>query len=657
MLEKSHFIAANRTKALRYTLAMAKSCPEHKLEDAEALFEDDPELGLETFEELYHTYPSDLNVRMGLAWALGLSGDPEGALEHLEFVAARHKGGAVHEKLAVVYVQLAMPTHAAQAVRKARERGKFLDAAFDQIRMPEGFAQKDLLELERASLDVRIGRLQGVTALLERFLQRYPTHQSAWLTLGVAQFSNANFDRARQAFERASEIDPHDPAALHERVRLEIVTRGLDAARALEPALLQLHPADPSMQFALARTWAMLEDHQRVFETCQALRASSDAQGDQSELTEEIFEEIDHLERIARAHLGLEALDGLSTFKKDGFLELKVGIEAYEGIDDWVPLSLRQRWDRVAPEKLPAEIGRSLSALPGVLALVPSRIGFEEHEAARSLAHALAQHTSIQPAPDQTWADALRRIALEGPGTIQGRLDVLAGLIDAKVEAPTTGLEIPAWPHRDGTLRVGFNVRTHKILEGRDLTEYAQAVSEMKRNDFERARQRLLRLLERHPDDTSITFNLINAERQLGLESESFQRLETLLEAHPDYLHGRAQLITLAVIEGDLERAERLQALPEGNETFHVQELVVYGAAIGLIWLERDQDAKALLKLMDLLSQLQPNHNSLQLLRSRFMQKLSDALEDSPDLTEPRPSLFAGAISKLNKMLPGRNSS
>ncbi len=636
---------------------MAKSCPEHKLTEAEALFEDDPESSLDAFEVLYHTYPSDLNVRMGFAWALGLSGDPEGALEHLEFVVARHKGGEVHEKLAVVYAQLGMPTHAVQAVRKARERGKFLDAAFDQIRMPEGFAQKDLLELERASLDVRTGRLQGVAAPLERFLKRYPTHHSAWLTLGVAQFSNANFDRARQAFERASEIDPHDPAALHERVRLEIVTRGLDAARALEPTLLQVHPADPPMQFVVVRTWATLEDHQRVLETCQTLRASSDAEGDQSELTEEIFEEMDHLERIARAHLGLEAMDSLSAFKKDGFLELKVGIEAYDSIDDWVPLSLRQRWDRVAPEKLPVEIGRGLSALPGVLALVPSRIGFEEHEAARSLAHALAQHTSTQPAPEEPWADVLRRIALEGPGTIQGRLGVLAGLIDAKMEASTTGLEIPAWPHREGTLRVGFNVRAYKMLEGRDLTEYTQAVSEMKRNEFERARQRLLRLLERHPDDTSITFNLINAERQLGLESDSFGRLEALLEAHPDYLHGRAQLITLAVIDGDLARAERLQAFPDNTETFHVQELVVYGAAIGLIWLERDQDAKALLKLMDLLSQLQPDNNSLQLLRSRFMQKLSDAIKDSPDLIEPRPSLFSGAISKLNKMLPGRSSS
>lgn len=629
---------------------MAKSCPEHKLEEAEELFDDDPELGLDEFEALCRTYPSDLNVRMALARALGLSGDPEGALEHLEFVVARHKGGEVYEKLAVVYAQLGMPVHAAQAVRKARERGKFLDAVFDKIQMPEGFAEKDLLELERASLDVRTGRLQGVIAPLERFVKRYPTHLGAWLTLGVAQFSNANFERARQAFERASEIDPHDPAALHERVRLEIVTRGLDAARELKSALLEAHPADPPMQFALVRAWAMLEDHQRVLETCQALRASSDAEGDQSGLTEEVFTEMDHLERVARAHLGVEAQDALSAFKKDGFLDLNVGVEAYDEIDDWVPLSIRQRWDRISAEKLPTEIARSLSTLPGVLALVPSRIGFEEHEAARPLAQALA--TTGGP-----WPDTLRRIAFEGPGTMQGRLGVLAGLIDAKVEAPTTGLEIPAWPHHEGTLRVGYNVRTHKILEGRDLTEYTQAVGEMKQGEYERARQRLIRLLERHPDDTSITFNLINAERQLGLESDSLSRLETLLETHPDYLHGRAQLITLAVLEGDLERAERLQAFPEGTDTFHVQELVIYGAALGLIWLERDDDPKTLLQLMDLLSQLQPDNTTLALLRSRFMQKLTDAFENNQEPTEPRPNLFSGAISKLKKILPSRSSS
>jgi predicted Zn-dependent protease len=627
----------------RYTERMAKLCPEHKLQAVEELFGTDPEEGLEEFADLLRTYPSDLNVRLGAAWAYSQNDEPELALPHLEFVLARHKGGEVYENLANVYAQLGMAHHAAQAARKAGERGKprMLEALrdgeqaarFHEISFEPD--QKDFLEYERALFDARFEREREAIAPLERFLKRHPQEFMAWLTLGVAQFAQGNFVAARTAFDAVLELDPTHPAALYERVKLEVFTNGVAEAQSWKARLAAANVSDSAFHGALIQAWGVLGDDEGVLEAVNAFRADANQAVD--EATEDL---VAHLESLAKQRLGLSDAVGVSD---NALWDLQIGTEPYLDFQDWLPRSVQRRWNRLSGERLIAEMARDINAFAGWLSLVPTHIGFLDHDEARTLSAAL-----VKRAPnDSSQLDTLLTVIQAGPGSLSGRLGVLAGLLDVNAVSTQVGIEIPGLAFRNAPIRIGYRVRFAQALSEKESEEYARGIQESKAERFDAARKRFLKLLERHPDDRSVQFNLINAEHHLGIGDELTSRLNALLERYPDYLHVRGQLALLAVEANDLEMARSVLRFPDDDDTFHVDEIVMYGAALARVWLERDDDLGEYMSLVNLLRQISPGNAVLAQVHSVFLGRLTQLISRSEEETNPS----GGPLERISKVM------
>jgi tetratricopeptide (TPR) repeat protein len=190
-------------------------------------------------------------------------------------------------------------------------------------------------------------------------------------------------------------------------------------------------------------------------------------------------------------------------------------------------------------------------------------------------------------------------------------------------------------------------VRFAQALSEKESEEYARGIQESKAERFDAARKRFLKLLERHPDDRSVQFNLINAEHHLGIGDELTSRLNALLERYPDYLHVRGQLALLAVEANDLEMARSVLRFPDDDDTFHVDEIVMYGAALARVWLERDDDLGEYMSLVNLLRQISPGNAVLAQVHSVFLGRLTQLISRSEEETNPS----GGPLERISKVM------
>jgi predicted Zn-dependent protease len=226
-----------------------------------------------------------------------------------------------------------MVQHAVQAARKASERGKpkMLEALregeragrFQDVSLEGDATQKDFLEYERATFDVRFEREREAIAPLERFLKHHPQEFMAWLTLGIAQFAQGNFAAARTAFDAALELEPTHPAVLYERVKLEVFTNGLAEAQSWKARLAVARASDAAFHAALIQAWGVLGDDERVLETAKAFRADSP----HDETTEGL---VDHFESLAKERLGLPS-EHLERFVL-GFADRHGAVPGFSGL-------------------------------------------------------------------------------------------------------------------------------------------------------------------------------------------------------------------------------------------------------------------------------------------------------------------------------------
>lgn len=569
---------------------MAKLAPPNKYNGVVSLAQDAPETGLPLLQDLARQYPADSRVRHALGVTLLHLGQYGRAVPELEAAAKRERqyAASIQEALAVAYGALGMPLHAARALKRA---GKADENADDPAQLigdvPAGAKTADLLEFEQARFEVLQGAAQGGLKRIEQFVARFPDYLPAQNILATGKYLSGDFAQARAATLRVLETAPRNIHALLNLARLELLEHGEDAARTLTPRVevAQVQPEQGVTDGELARAnfFALLNDDANVERALNAWESDPERRANDPQAA--FLED--------RLHLRRDEADAGPTAGHPYFL-----------LRELLPSGLMQRWRTLGEKRVAAKMLADLQALPGWLALVPDRLGFETPEFARMVTHVLLDDDA------EKWADVLRTIVTRGPGTTEGRLAVGAELQQRGLLPDEVVAELPGSAEGARLLQLELSTEPEPTpLTPGDDAVFKQSIYAMRDGRFEEARAALEPLARRYPDYPSLLFNLALAEQHCGdaqARARGEARVEQLAGAHPNYLFARAQLADDAIKAGNLERARELLRFPEGLKRLHAQEWATFtsvGARLALIEGRRDEAERTLQMIGDLVGE------------------------------------------------------
>ena len=570
---------------------MPRLCPPGEFRRALDRLEEDFEGGLEALEGLAATYTKDPDVRSALGMAYMDDDRPYEALPHLEWAERKDPSPAVQEALLTTYLALDMPQHALKlAARSPRfARDPSVEEAQDRadVAAEIGLSAQDRLAFERA----RAGLLHGdgsAATPLKRLLEKHPGYQPARNLLVTNTLLQGDIEAFADAANDAFAHAPHDPHALLNEVRAAYFRGGLDAARSLRPQADALEPDDGwggDRYLARAGAYALMDDADATEAALTAYHDWVQATGDagQPELADAIDDLLERRRRDPRAPL----VD---------LRELVVGMIG--------------RWRSAGEERVLESIQASLASMPGLLRELPNTIGYQVPGLIDVLG-TLFLHDFAPPPARGRWAEVFEQVARDGPGTRAARRALLlllaeTGHVDedevfAVDDADDDGDGADDGDDDDGD---GARVEVRRLeisgepvpsgLPAVDEARMTTALEDLQAGRTAQALEALSALHERYPDSLPLTYNRALAERLSGGDAarRGRERLEHLIDRHPEYLFARADLARSAIDAGDLERAVELLALPEGKRRFHAMEWAAFASASGSLAAARgDLDA------------------------------------------------------------------
>ncbi len=581
---------------------MPKYCPPNKYQDAVDIAQDDPAEGVELLSDLAKKYPSDPSLRHALGVTLLELQRPAEALKHFEHALAREDRGSetrgsVYLGLMMSYALLGMEMHARRAAKKARELGVRDIPEPGELRgdLPEGASEKDLLLFEQARFKTMSGESRQGLSEMKAFLKRCPDYLPAHNILTTGYFLLGDLPNYQQATQDALERAPRNIHALLNKVRLVLLTEGLQAARAWREQLASaaISKDEKIMDGALAQAqaFALLEDDAGVEEALG--RSYVDEANDDNDVAN-LYDEI-----LAE--------------RKEG------SSRPYHKVRDLIPGWL-ERWQELSRSKqLPRLMKADLEALPGFLEILPGYLGYEEELMANLLA-ALLLETPDLPTPHGSWSEVIKKLGSEGPGEASTRHQLLLlllqkGFISHEEVVPFAGsaegvklLELEL-----------YNEPEESPLSDKDKHKLAKVLDDMRAGNMSKARVVMEEMVTKYPTDTSLLYNLAVAEAHDDTlpkgKERSRDRLEKLVADHPAYLFAKAQLARELMAEGNLEQAKELLVLPEGVKRFHIGSYTAFMAAQGQLHLargEREQAEKILAMLAEMVGEDDSSHRILE---------------------------------------------
>ena len=653
---------------------MAKICPDHKLEAAQDLFDENPDEGIDALQSLLRQYPSDLDVRLSLGRAYLESDEPDEALEHLEFVTERKKTANTLSLLAACYAMLGMEFTAQVTARKASERGaKINPALLDlDVQLPPGVRDKDMFEFERARWQVSTGRFNPALANLKRFNTRYPGFLPSLNTMALALYQAADFESSRQVSLGVLEVDGSNVHALKNLVWLDLITLGQESAQVWREKLLTAPASQPGEFAAKTQALLLLEAWGGALGVVQVFEAFDPGEGrgvppgiaelmsdyrDEAvrQLGAQSAQQLGQTTRNALERNNAEEnvlQDGAQAFKDLEALEaqLTVGREPLITLDDLLPTAFEQRW--ATPSKhISKTVAEDLRRIPGWLSLAPSQLGFLAAGSIRCIALALleanppipvpvfplvstpdsAPDSDSEPVSDPSWFEVLRTVALEGPGLLSGRLALLEVLTDRDLLPANSGILIPGWPHREAPIRLSTNPDDRPAPTGEAMALHSQAVALTQQQKFEQARRLYTRLFQDLPENFMIEFNLAGCEyHQAHLRERGIERIKKVHLEHPNYLQARGSLAGIYREQGDLRTASELLIWPEVDVAGE-QDYAQMTAMLGLVWLDQDHDMTQVIKLDALLQAIAPERPVVRLFKQQLVRRVLETMESIRD--------------------------
>ena len=109
----------------------------------------------------------------------------------------------------------------------------------------------------------------------EALLQREPRYVSAWLDLGIAYRRANRPEKAREALQRAVDLDSSHLASRRELGDLDLQEGKLAEARARFEEVLDLSPGDLTARIALAQVAAREGDRSACLDEARRIRADA----------------------------------------------------------------------------------------------------------------------------------------------------------------------------------------------------------------------------------------------------------------------------------------------------------------------------------------------------------------------------------------------
>ena len=606
---------------------MAKLCPERKLEAAQDLFDTDPDNGLIELEKLVKQYPSDIDVRFSYGRALVETDQPELALEHLEFVNDRKKTSSTLTLLTANYAMLGMEAHAQNTARKAIERGatginpELLNLKIDK---PENVKEKDFLEFERARYKISSHQLNPALANLKRFCEQYKTFLPAWNTFSTGLYSAGDFPAARAAALHVHGLDPQNAAGIKNLIWVELVTRGPQAIQSLRQDVLAAATPHPGAMVVKTQALVLLEEWNAVLEACEAFDNLPD---DENRRVNPDFVDL-MLEYRSEAllRLGRELPEEVRAPFQAFEQQLTIGFKPTMDLDELLPTAFEERWTQPWKRAHVAQ-EHDLRLIPGWLSLIPSQLGFSPISSVLNIADVLLEMTD-PPEPVGAWTEVFSKIALEGPGNLDARVALLEFLTDREILSAQSVISIPGWPVQEQAISLTCDKSDRPFLEGEDAQTLSKSVQAFKDGRYEQSRRMLMAVLERHPLNFLVEFNLASCEVNLdGWRKTGLERLQKITLEHPDYLPVRINLASLALQTSDLETAHK-HLTWTGKDLVHVQDYSQFLAVLGMVWISEDKSVDNITQLDVLLQQLGPERQSVLAFRQRLMPYMMELLEE-----------------------------
>ena len=565
---------------------MARLCPPGKFGRALDQLEEDFASGLEALEGLARSYAKDPDVRAALGMAYMDDERVYEALPHLEWAERKDPTPALHDALLTAYLALDMPQHALRLAARSPHLSRGRNLADDAQAEADAAAIADLSAQDRLVFErARTGMLHGdakAADSLERLLAKRPDYQPARNLLVTNKLLQGDVAGYVEAADDAFAHAPDNPHALLNAVRAAFLRGGVEAARDLRSHVDALMPDagwGGDSYLARAGALALMDDADATEAALSAYHDWEQETGDAGQV--ELADAIDDLlER--RQHDPRAPLVDLG--------ELLVGLVA--------------RWKRQDPERIVASAEASLASMPGVLRELPNMIGYQSPATVRLLVKLLLYGFAPEP-PRGSWAEVFEHVGKHGPGTREARraLLLLLAETDHIDEDEAIALDGDA-DDEDASVQLrrleisGEGVPTG--LPAADEQRMAAALEDLQAGRTAAALAALSALHQRYPDSLPLTFNLALAERLSGGEAarRGDERLQRLVDEHPDYLFARAELALRAIDADDLETATSLLALPEGKRRFHPLEWGVFASASGYLALARG-DVEAAEQFLD----------------------------------------------------------
>jgi hypothetical protein len=572
---------------------MARRCPPTKLDRALTLFERDAEQGLAELERLADKYAKDPSVRHAFGSALMSVDEHWRALDHLSWAERKEPTLEHRRALAAAYQFLAMPEHAQRVA--ARESSLVVDVDELAQDLPGDMPRSDRLLLERARTAALHGEDRGIDELTA-LAASYPACMALRNAIATARYANGDLEAFSSAARAALDASPDDVHALLNAVRLALLEEGPGAAAAHRDRVRGAAPSRTGMlapELARAEALAYLDDAEGTADSLAAWRKG-----------------LSNPDLAAGSATAVR----LGTYLQQRQADPRAPLFRLEVLlFGWL-----RRWSESTAEVRMSDIAKELAGIPGVFALAPVSLGWEQPWMASMLVHVLlAGDAPDPPGADRSWVEVLRGIVERDEG-VEATLERLRGLLDERrlleEEEAVTFVATSA----NGE-RISLDLFREPIPSGLpadDDVRYEAAMSALLRSDLDAAESVLADLHQRHPDAVGVEFNLALTQRLRGGPSReaAHARLERIAAEHPDYLFAKAQLAIDAIEAGELDRARAYLELPDGVERFHVIAYANLHAAEGRLALaeQRMDDVERILaSIHDLVGEHAPPYQRL----------------------------------------------
>ncbi len=543
-----------------------------------------PGAGAEVLSDLARKFPSDSRVLHAYGATLHRVGRHNEARTALEAAASREKVyiTEVQGVLSQVYLALGMNAH---ALRAARRSGRVVpEEAEAGIDRPEGAKTADLLAFEAARTEIMYGDAAAGVAQMEAFLKRFPDYVPARNNLSTGLYLLGDLPGAQAVAEAVLAAHPRNIHALVNLIRLSLILHGLDAARAFAPRLEQIagQPEEGVVdrELALANAYALLEDDAGVRRGLDAWQTEHPGEALSDNTAGDMLEG-----RWALRHpTGAGSLP---------FGQQDTGTPPYFTAEQLLPPAVIRSWVAARGASPQQQVFASLAAMPGLLTLLPERLGFSEVPFANVVAVTLLEAAGPRT---EAFTEMLRNVVQHGPGRNNVRL-ALGGLLQDRDLLPPEVLTDLAGAEGGRLLQLEI----HDDVEPSNLSSAGQKVLErglnlMRSGEMAQATALLTPLVAANPDSPTAAYNLAVAEKHSGdsdLVARSRERFEDLAGRFETYLFPRAELAVQAIERGDLERARDLLAIPRGLRRIHYQEYSFFMSAQGRLKLAEGDEGAA----------------------------------------------------------------